>query len=81
MWDEAIELFSAHQSREVFTFLGRDCVKKASESFQTYCQAPVQGERQQFGMLSHNSEVGSGHMLNVMELPIQDFEHCSTQYY
>ena len=47
------------------------------ESFQAYCQAAVQGERQQVSTLSHNGAMASVHTMNVMELSITDFvEQC-----
>ena len=50
-WDEAVEKRHAN-------FLGLDFVKKVPELFKAYCQAAVQNERQQVGMLLHN--VASG---------------------
>ena len=61
------------------TFLGLDFIKKVPESFQAYCQAAVQGERQQLSAFSHKGAMASVHMMNVMELSITDFvDKCPT---
>ena len=70
-WDKAVERFPWHTKEErLAAFLGLDFVKKVPKSFQAYCQAAVQSERQQVSTLSHDGAMANVHMMNVMELSI-----------
>lgn len=79
-WDEAVERFPWHTREErLATFLGLDFIKKVPESFQAYCKAAVRGEQQQIGTVSHKGAMESVHVMNLMELSINEFvEECPT---
>ena len=80
-WEEAVQRFPWYTKEErLATFLGLDFVKKVPESFQAYCQAAVQGERQQAGTLSHKGAMASVYAMNIMELSIDDFLEQSPTY-
>ena len=66
--------------RDLLPFKGFDFVKKVPESFQAYCQAAVQGARQQAGTLSHKGAVARVYVMNTMELAINDFLEQSPNY-
>ena len=67
-----MQRFPWHTKEErLSTFLGLDFIKQVPE--QAYCQAAVQGERQQTGTLSHKGAVARVYTMNIMELSINDF--------
>ena len=73
--------FPWHTKEErLSTFLGLDFIKQVPESFQAYCQAAVQGERQQAGTPSHKGAVARVYTMNIMELSINDFLEQNPDY-
>jgi len=76
-----VQRFPWHTKEErLSTFLGLDFIKQVPESFQAYCQAAVQGERQQAGTLSHKGTVARVYNMNIMELSINDFLEQNPDY-